>query len=130
MDRIQGYMDIQKISDVQHEVISTQKISFFGYGSNELGSQSGQSQHDRNPPDWILDIDLSCSDGIEGNPDESCVTVHLTCFSHSLWGNTIVFKLTENIQGEVCRITRRWRRRISLSSRTDMMIDPNFINNC
>ncbi len=107
-------MDAQKIDNIQQELIDGRKISFFSSGPIEIDSPLTRIKSNENQPDWVLDILLSCCD--EDESSHFNITVHLSCFSHTSWGNHMIHKLTGNMQGEVCRTNRRWRRRVDRQS--------------
>jgi hypothetical protein len=62
---------------------------------------------------FLLDISLSISDrqpGISQNIGN--VQVHINGYCHSNYGQMMMDKIKSHLQNDICRTSRRWRRRI------------------
>ena len=112
MDRIRCYMELQNVCNLESETMGAHKFSFFSHRLVEaMDSKSYPLPFNKDVPEWVIDFSL-CHSEMEGNSEQNNIAVRICCFSHSSWGHEMVERITQKLQGDVCRTTRTWRRRM------------------
>jgi hypothetical protein len=62
---------------------------------------------------FLFDISLSINDRQPGiSQNISNVQVHINGYCHSNYGQMMMDKIKSHLQNDICRTSRRWRRRI------------------